>query len=175
MAHPLEVQYDLTATELLDAIDRRFRLKVALEGAVAEVHFERKLKVATQEGWLAAYEAHDLDNLHDYTVTTNAGTILRVEVKTVRNETKAKVELRKTRASRADPSNRFYDREQFDLVAVCMGRRTGVWSEFRYVLVSAMAAHHQFPGKIEVMHPVLEPSPGGPWFGRLQDVIDALA
>ena len=41
MPHHLELKYGLTAQELLDAIDKRFRLKVALEGAVAEVHFER--------------------------------------------------------------------------------------------------------------------------------------
>ena len=52
MPHPLEQKYGLTAEELLDAIDKRFRLKVALEGAVAEVHFERKLRIASKEGWL---------------------------------------------------------------------------------------------------------------------------
>ena len=50
MPHALELKYGLTAQELLDAIDKRFRLKVALEGAVAEVHFERKLRIASREG-----------------------------------------------------------------------------------------------------------------------------
>jgi hypothetical protein len=40
--HALELKYGLTAQELLDAIDKRFRLKVALEGAVAEVHFREE-------------------------------------------------------------------------------------------------------------------------------------
>ena len=48
MPHPLEAKYGLTSGELLDAIDRRFRLTVALEGAVAEVHFERKIRVGSQ-------------------------------------------------------------------------------------------------------------------------------
>lgn len=34
-AHPLEEKYGLTSAELLDAIGSRFRLKVAVEGAVA--------------------------------------------------------------------------------------------------------------------------------------------
>ena len=32
MSHPLEVEYGLTADELLDAIEKRFRAKVTLEG-----------------------------------------------------------------------------------------------------------------------------------------------
>ncbi len=50
MPHALELKYGLTAQELLDAIDKRFRLKVALDGAVAEVHFERKLRITSREG-----------------------------------------------------------------------------------------------------------------------------
>ena len=42
MNHPLEAQYGLTAYELLDAVNKRFRLKAALEGAVAEVQMERR-------------------------------------------------------------------------------------------------------------------------------------
>ena len=44
MEHPLAKQYGLTAHELLDAVNRCFRLKVALEGAVAEVQMEKKIK-----------------------------------------------------------------------------------------------------------------------------------
>jgi hypothetical protein len=45
MSYALELKYGLTSQEPLDAIDKRFRLKVALERAVAEVHFERELRV----------------------------------------------------------------------------------------------------------------------------------
>lgn len=176
MAHPLEIQYDLTARELLDAIDRRFRLKVALEGAVAEVHFERKLRVARQEGWLTDYVAHDVDGMHDFTVVTRQGLSLRVEVKTVRKGASARVELQKTRAAKGDPTSRYYDRDQFDVVAVCMGRVTGAWSDFRYALVCELPAHKSYPGKLQVMHSISLPGAGGPrWFSRFQDVIDALS
>ncbi len=80
MLHRLEIKYGLTSQELLDAIDRRFCLKVALEGAVAEVHFERKLRIASSEGWLGGYQAHDLDGMHDFTVVTLGSTSIRVEV-----------------------------------------------------------------------------------------------
>lgn len=102
MPHALELKYGLTAQELFDAIDKRFRLKVALEGAVAEVHFERKLRIAAREGWLNDYVSHDIDGMYDFTVVTLSGVSIRVEVKTIRNELKPKVELQKTRAAKSD-------------------------------------------------------------------------
>lgn len=174
MEHPLELKYGLTAQELLDAIDRRFRLKVALEGAVAEVHLERKLKVASREGWLAGYELHDLDGMHDFTLTTLKKTPIRIEVKTVRNGEKLQVELQKTRAAKGDPSSRYYSSDHFDMVAVCMGRATGDWCQFLYGLVRGLPLHKSHPGKLQVMHILpKEPSAVSIWFGKLQDAINA--
>jgi hypothetical protein len=175
MPHPLEEKYGLTAQELLDAIDKRFRLKVALEGAVAEVHFERKLKVATREGWLMNYEAHDVDGMHDYTVVTLQGTAIRVEVKTIRNSVgRVQVELQKTRAAKGDPSSRYYQVTHFDVVAVCVGRQTGDWSQFRYAFVRDLPIHRTHDGKLAVMHTIPDDESSKPrWYSRFQDVIDA--
>jgi hypothetical protein len=174
MPHALEIKYGLTAQELLDAIDRRFRLKVALEGAVAEVHFERKLRIASREGWLTSYEGHDVDGMHDFTVVTISGVTIRVEVKTIRNGAKPQVELQKTRAAKGDPSSRYYERDHFDVVAVCVGRFTGDWSQFRYVQVRELPSHRSHPNKLQVMHPISEGEDTRPrWFSRFQDLIDA--
>ncbi len=174
MPHALELKYGLTAQELLDAIDKRFRLKVALEGAVAEVHFERKLRIASREGWLTSYEGHDTDGMHDFTVVTLSGISIRVEVKTIRNGPKPQVELQKTRAAKGNPSSRYYDRDHFDVVAVCVGRSTGDWSQFRYALVGELPGHRNHPYKIQVMHPIPDGEETTPrWFSRFQDVIDA--
>ncbi len=174
MPHPLELKYGLTSQELLDAIDRRFRLKVALEGAVAEVHFERKLNIATREGWLSSFESHDVDGMHDFTVVTLSGLPIRVEVKTIRNGVKPQVELQKTRAAKADPSSRYYDRVHFDVVAVCVGRYTGDWAQFRYVLVRDLPEHRNHLNKLQVMHAIPDGEETQPrWFSRFQDVIDA--
>ena len=176
MPHALELKYGLTAQELLDAIDKRFRLKVALEGAVAEVHFERKLRIASREGWLTSYESHDRDGMHDFTVVTLSEISIRVEVKTIRNGPKPKVELQKTRAAKADPSSRYYDRNHFDVVAVCVGRSTGDWSQFRYALVRELLGHRNHPDKLQVMHSIPEGVETNPrWFSRFQDIIDAYA
>lgn len=175
MPHALEIQYGLTAQELLDAIDRRFRLKVALEGAVAEVHFERKLKIASKEGWLTSYEGHDRDGMHDFTMVTLNGKQIRVEVKTIRNGAgRPRVELQKTRAAKGDPSSRYYDVIHFDLVAVCMGRATGDWSEFRYSLVGTLPKHRDYPGKLQVMHRLPQGTEDSSvWFQKLQSAIEA--
>lgn len=174
MPHALELKYGLTAQELLDAIDKRFRLKVALEGAVAEVHFERKLRIASREGWLTSYKSHDVDGMHDFTVVTLSGMALRVEVKTIRNGAKPQVELQKTRAAKGDPSSRYYDRSHFDIVAVCVGRSTNDWSQFRYALVRELPSHRHYPNKLQIMHPIPEEEATEPrWFSRFQDIIDA--
>lgn len=173
MPHPLEITYGLTAQELLEAIDKRFRLKAALEGAVAEVHFERKLKIASREGWLSSYEEHDIDGMHDFTVVTLKGISLRVEVKTIRKGARTQVELQKTRAAKGDPSSRYYDRNHFDVVAVCIGRQTGDWSQFRYCLVSALPAHRLHPSKLQVMNAIPSDETTLPcWRSRFQDIID---
>ncbi len=173
--HALEDKYGLTAEELLDAIDRRFRLKVALEGAVAEVHFGRKIKIGTQEGWLADYEEHDEDGKHDYTVETLGKKSIRVEVKTISKRPGRKVELQKTRAAKGDPSSRYYNNDHFDVVAVCMGRKTGDWSEFRYVLVRDLPPHAMYPQKIQVMHAISDdPNCTPRWYSKFQEVINAL-
>lgn len=44
MTHSLEEEFGLTADELLDAMNRRFRARVTLEGAVAEVHLGKQIK-----------------------------------------------------------------------------------------------------------------------------------
>lgn len=173
MPHSLEIKYGLTAQELLDAIDKRFRLKVALEGAVAEVHFERKLRVASQEGWLGGYEGHDIDGMHDFTVKTLNGKKIKVEVKTIRKSKKPEVEIQKTRAAKGDTSSRYYERDHFDVIAVCVGRWTGDWSEFRYAIVTTLPSHKEYAHKLKVMHGIPDDESTNPrWFKKFQDVID---
>lgn len=174
MPHPLEDKYGLTASELLDAVDRRFRLKVALEGAVAEVHFERKLRVGSQEGWLASFEGHDTDGVHDFTVTTLAGQPIRVEVKTIRNGALPRVEIQKTRNAKGDPSSRLYSADQFDVIAVCVGRQTGDWTQFRYAMAKDLPRHTTYENKLKVMHDIPAGTESVPkWYSRFQEVIDA--
>lgn len=87
--HPLESKYGLGASELLDAIDRRFRLKVALEGAVAEVQMAKK--IAPLVGSLVdRFEIHDLDGYPDFSLwLPGREEPLFAECKNVRESAKA--------------------------------------------------------------------------------------
>ncbi len=122
MAHALETAYGLTSKELLDAVSTRFRLRAALEGAVAEVQMERQLARLVGEV-IDRYESHDLDGQPDFSIWVRgvAGP-LRMECKNIRESSKEsgeayraggkivgyKVETQKTRASQGDPTSRYY-------------------------------------------------------------------
>jgi predicted transcriptional regulator len=68
MPHLLESEYGLTADELLNAINRRFRAKVTLEGAVAEVHLGKQIQRLKEAGIISRFESHDKDGYPDYTI-----------------------------------------------------------------------------------------------------------
>ncbi len=65
MEHPLEMEFGLSAYELLDAMGKRFRARVTLEGAVAEVQMEKKVK-ALVGTVLERYEVYDVDGHPDF-------------------------------------------------------------------------------------------------------------
>src|SRR5262245_14999263 len=116
MPHPLEEQYGLTAEELLEALNRRFRAKVTLDGGVAEVQLGKHIEAAAAAGVIVRSQEHDVDGQPDYTIWLpgREAAPLRVECKNVRDSTEAyrvrgevvayKVETQKTRASIGDAS-----------------------------------------------------------------------
>jgi hypothetical protein len=185
MAHRLELAYKLSANELLDAIGQRFRLRAALEGAVAEVHAERHVQ-SLVGAVIEKYEAHDLDGHPDFSLwLPGRRTPIRMECKNMRS-TKAGVsvvrgrkrggpilgyivETQKTRASQGDASSRFYGADQFDVLAVCLGKLTGDWSKMIFVRTKNLARHLLYPKKLAVLQkvPLPDSSPWGPWYDDL--------
>jgi hypothetical protein len=185
MAHPLESAYGLTATEILDAVAKRFRLRAALEGAVAEVQAERHIQ-ALLGSLVERYEGHDIDGQPDFSIwLPGRANPLRMECKNMRS-TKAGVsvfrggkrggailsyivETQKTRASKGDPSSRFYGMNQFEVLAVCIGKQTRDWSKMLFVPSEHLAKHPLFPHKLAVLQRVpLPDSPNlGPWYDDL--------
>lgn len=138
--HELEREYGLFKDEILDAINRRFRAKVTLEGAVAEVHLGKHIQALKDAGIIERFEVHDQDGYPDYSLWLPGWTdALRVECKNVRDSEEAyrqggevtayKVETQKTRASKGDRSSRFYGYDQFEILAVCMGKKTHDWHQ----------------------------------------------
>lgn len=152
--HILEEQFALSSEQILDIIDGRNRLAVAVRGGVAEYHLEQQL--ANAPG-IAKVERLDIDARHDFDVTLDDGTFLRVECKNASPKISAsgefKVEVQKTRASKGDPASRFYPVDGFDVVAACLFSPTGHW-EFRFGRTSEMARHQDFPDRLKAIQTV---------------------
>jgi len=183
MKHPLEAKYGLSANELLEALDKRFRAKIALEGAVAEVHMEKQVK-ALVGTILDKYETHDLDGHPDFSFWPRGSSEpLLAECKNVRDKQEAyrsqghivayKVETQKTRASRSDPTSRYYNADQFDILGVCLGKKTNSWKDFMFVRTAELDHHKNHENKLAVMQRV--PLPGsddlGVWYEDLGELL----
>jgi hypothetical protein len=183
--HPLEGRYGLSASDLLDAIDRRFRARVTLEGAVAEVQLGKHIERLRDAGTIERFEWHDRDGHPDYTIWTPGGAPrgYLVECKNVRDSDEAyresggvvayKVETQKTRVSQGDPMSRFYDFGYFAVLAVCLGKKTGDWRMFMFAVASNLAPRAGRPDKLAVFQRV--PLPSGPiehpWYPSLDALI----
>jgi hypothetical protein len=188
MTHSLEEEFGLTADELLDAINRRFRARVTLEGAVAEVHLGKQIKVLHMSGIIARFEEHDRDGYPDYSIwlPSSPGRVFRIECKNVRDTEEAykkkkqivayKVETQKTRASQGDPGSRYYGFEQFEILAVCLGKKTHNWQQFMFIQSKDLARHSKHGNKMAVMHAVPLPSAPvrPPWYNTLEELIKNL-
>jgi hypothetical protein len=186
--HALEREYGLTKEEILDAISRRFRAKVTLEGAVAEVHLGKHIQTLKDSGVIVRFKVHDQDAYPDYSIwlSGRGNTALRVECKNVRNADEAyrkggkitayKVETQKTRASKGDKSSRFYGFDQFEILAVCLGKKTHDWTQFMYIESKHLGKHPKYKKKMAVMHQVPLPTSrvDPPWYTKLQSLIEGL-
>ncbi len=179
MEHALESKYGLTAYELLDALDKRFRAKVALEGAVAEVQMEKHIRALLGKA-IDKYEVHDIDGHPDFSIwVPGRGDALLVECKNVRDKDEAyrtrgeivayKVETQKTRAATGDRTSRFYGTEQFQIVGVCLGKKTGRWTDFMFARAADLVRHREHEGKLAVMQrvPLPDADDFGIWFNVL--------
>lgn len=176
MPHQLEIRYGLTAQELLDAIDSRFRLRVAVEGRVAEVHLQKQLESLKTRGVLTQYEEHDRNGYPDFTVwRAKTHRALLIECKSIRKAVYM-VEVQKTRAAKGDPSSRQYDVGYFDILAVCLGKQTGQWDQFLFVKSEDLELHEVYPNKLKVMHrvPLTNSRNISPWFTKLEDLLVTL-
>jgi len=172
-------------------MDKRFRAKVTLEGAVAEVQMEKQIRALLVAGTIARYEEHDLDGYPDFTIwLPNRPEPILAECKNVRNTKEAyrsegvitgyKVETQKTRTSNADRSSRFYGVDQFHFIGVCLGKKTKNWAQFLYVRaqflyvrVEHLAVHRTHPGKLAAMQrvPLPDSSNVAPWTNTLSDLL----
>jgi hypothetical protein len=185
--HPLERKYGLTSAELLDAVQARFRLQVAIEGAVAEFQMAKHIDVLVDSA-VDRYEQHDLDGHPDFSIwVPGRDTPLLAECKNVRESTKKggadyraggkvvayKVETQKTRAAKGDPSSRYYGFQQSHILGVCLGKKTGDWTDFLFVRTIDLERHADHSLKLAVMQrvPLLDAESLLPWYADLGELI----
>ena len=84
-----------------------------------------------------------------------------------------KVETQKTRAAKGDPSSRYYGFEQYHILGVCLGKKTGDWSDFLFVRTIDLERHADHPLKLAVMQRVPLPDAENlvPWYADLGELI----
>jgi len=80
-----------------------------------------------------------------------------------------KVETQKTRAATSDPTSRFYDFDHFHILGVCLGKKTGKWTDFLYARTVDLAPHAKHPHKLAVFQRVPLPDAENlrPWHSDL--------
>ncbi len=185
--HQLETTYALSSSELLDAVNSRFRLKVALEGAVAEVQMEKHIKRLVGTA-VESYQDHDTDGHPDFSIwLPGEPKPLLAECKNIRESGKVggeayrekgkivayKVETQKTRASKEDPTSRYYNIDHFQILGVCMGKKTGDWTDFLFARTDQLLRQTLHPHKLAVLQRVPLPDTENisPWYSDLGELI----
>lgn len=162
--HSLEAILGLSADQILDVVQQRFRLFAAVRGGVAEHHLEQYLRSSV--AGLSHIERLDQDEMPDFRFTYRKKSYL-MECKTVLRKPNAAglaiVDFQKTRASKGDPCSRYYRRDQFQLLAACMHPVRERW-EFEFCWTSQLPAHGTCAGRLH--HRVLVGHDMG--FGSLQ-------
>jgi hypothetical protein len=154
--HDLEDAFAMSSKQILDLLSSANRLEVAVRGRVAEWHLERQLK---ETKGITAVEPLDVDGQPDFEVLIESGEKVRIECKNCSPKQTAsghyRVEVQKTRASKGDPTSRYYDVTHFQVVAACLFPVTKKW-EFLFNRSDALKRHASHEHKIAAMQVVDE-------------------
>lgn len=147
--HQLAKEFEMNEKEVLDLIGRARRLKMAVRGWVAEEHLVRRLR--TVPG-VTACEHLDEEGGPDIRLRYEQSRPITVECKNVLRQTTKegipRIDFQRTRASKGNPCSRYYDPEDFDMVAACLHAVTERW-EFRYAMTDELDRFtSKCPGKL---------------------------
>lgn len=134
------------------------------------------------------YETHDLDGQPDFSIwIPGRDKPILAECKNIRESGKEggeayraggkvvayKVETQKTRAAKGDPSSRYYGLEQYHILGVCLGKKTGDWSDFLFVRTVDLERHSAHSHKLAVMQRVPLPTDDNllPWYADIGELL----
>ena len=181
--HQLEVEFDVNAEIILDAISRSSDLtKRGVRGIIAESVFIKEVLPVQLENtdWrLSDASASDLP--YDALIENSLGVKVSIQVKNQRVEkgyVKIKngnwiVEVQKTRSGKgADgQSTRPYKFTDFDLIAVCLWPGTRDWRKFAYCFTKHLVPRRGSGELIEIMQPIPTSINEGYWNSSLTDLL----
>ena len=164
--HALEVEFSLSAEEILDIIRERPRVGMAVRGGVAERHL---FTVLAADPAVSELRIGQQEGPPDIFATVRGVGRVSVECKNASPKLYAdgtpKVETQKTRASKGDEKSRLYDPSQFDVVAACMYGPSQRW-EFRYKRAGSLVRDRKHPDRIAAIQRI-DPS----WADTLRDAL----
>lgn len=145
--HALAVEFALPEKKVLDLISERRMLKMAVRGSVAEEHLVNALRaVPGVQNCRRLEEDHGPDIALSFSganVTVECKNSSRVRTK----DGLEKIDLQRTRASKANPCSRYYKPSEFDLVAACIHAVTEKW-DFKYALTRDLDPHGTCAGRL---------------------------
>ncbi len=178
--HPLETALGTPAWDILDAIERGFRVQADVKGKLAEWHLYHGVLIPLRDReHIADVVWSDKDGEPDFNFTFR-GRKMTLECKNIRSAEEGryadgtlKLELQKTRhQSSGDKTLRGYTFDRFDVITACMFNQTESWTFLH-------AATRDLPrfegtGNLKTYQRVPR-SPAGVWKGTLLEVLDELA
>lgn len=149
--HALEIELGLSAGEIMDMIQRGFRLKVAVRGGAAQLHLGKLLETVSG---ITKIVPIDEDARPDFEVRyRNRRRPVTIECKNVLRSHRLQglpiVEYQKTRASKGDPlCGRYYTFGHCDILAACLHPITVQW-EYRFCASPHLPPHASCHGKVQ--------------------------
>jgi hypothetical protein len=150
MPHKLEIEFRMTAYEILDVVLKNNRTLMNLKGAIAQEHLSRYLKDLMLKGIIENYESIDKDGQPDFKIKFRNKEFF-LECKNVEKEKKGSkditIDFWRTRYQKTKgPISRFYHQNDFQVLAACLYNRTGKW-EFLFIKTRALPRHPEDPEK----------------------------
>jgi hypothetical protein len=179
--HALEQEFGMSAREVLDVINSRNRCKIAVRGAIAEAHLIFYLRELLRRGAVDGFEDFDRDGYPDCRVDYHGQGYL-LKCKNVRKSESSgpmAIDFQRTRNPIERKWERYYQPNEFDIVAACLWNRTGKW-EFLFAATEDLPRHPQYPDRLATRVIVTPPSASLPthatvWKPRLPEVLERLS
>lgn len=149
--HRLEKELRLSWTTVMEAIARSNRILVAVKGAIAQEQLRRHLSRLRAQRRITSFSPIDKDGKPDFQVSYRGSQHL-VECKNVQKTLKngeMTVDFMRTRyAKTKNPSARFYNASEFDILAACLFNQTGKW-EFKFIPTTLLDPHPTYPKRLD--------------------------